>query len=89
MSKKNLLFASKRRTQIGECKVKKSKNYYGKSSPELEGSGEEKTRDQEVVNCASSVDPFSAVVEDVPPEMTIDTSSKYPVPTSRWCLVAV
>ena len=32
--------------------------------------------DQEVVNCASSVDPFNAVVEEVPPEMTIDTSSK-------------
>ncbi len=57
----------------------KIKNYYGKPSPELEGSGEEETRtkaDQEVVNCASSVDPFSAVVDEVPPEMTIDTSSK-------------
>jgi len=28
------------------------------------------------VNCSSSVEPFKAVVEDVPPEMTIDTWSK-------------
>ena len=34
-------------------------------------------------NCAASVDPFIAVVDEVPPEMTLATSSKYPVPTSR------
>lgn len=28
------------------------------------------------VNCSSSVEPFNAVVEEVPPEITIDTWSK-------------
>lgn len=34
-------------------------------------------------NCSDSVEPSNAVVEEVPPEMTLATSSKYPVPTSR------
>ena len=38
-------------------------------------------------NCAVSVESFIASVE-LPP-MTSRTASKYPVPTSRWCLVAV
>lgn len=37
-----------------------------------------------VVNCSASVDPLRAVVEEVPPLMAMETSSKYPVPTSRW-----
>jgi len=40
-------------------------------------------------NCAASVDPCSAVVEAAPPATNCVTSSKYPVPTSRWCRVAV
>ena len=39
-------------------------------------------------NCASSVEPWSASVDE-----SLDTAcitwSKYPAPTSRWCLVAV
>src|SRR6185503_4083403 len=40
-------------------------------------------------NCSSSVEPCSAVVEALPPVTTWVSSSKYPVPTSRWCLTAV
>ena len=40
-------------------------------------------------NCASSVEPLSASVEDSPPEIVCATASKYPAPTSRWCRVAV
>jgi hypothetical protein len=39
-------------------------------------------------NWAVSVDPSSATVEDFG-VMAEATRSKYPVPTSRWCLVAV
>ncbi len=35
------------------------------------------------LNCASSVDPNSAIVDEAPPVITKDTSSKYPAPTSR------
>jgi predicted nucleic acid-binding protein len=35
-------------------------------------------------NCAASVLPDSAVVEDCPPETAVATASKYPTPTSRW-----
>ena len=41
------------------------------------------------VNCAASVDPDSAVVAASPPVTVNSTSSKYDVPASRWCLVAV
>src|SRR5581483_3394841 len=40
------------------------------------------------VNWAVSVEPWSAMVEAVPPEMICCTSSKYPVPTKRWCFTA-
>jgi hypothetical protein len=78
LGKKNLLFEPKRRTQIGECKVKKLQNIMVNPRLSWRAQAERKpvTNDQEVVNWASSVDPFSAVVEEVPPEMTIDTSSK-------------
>lgn len=36
-------------------------------------------------NCSSSVEPVSAVTDELPPWMTVVTSSKYPVPTSCWC----
>jgi hypothetical protein len=41
------------------------------------------------VNCSSSVEPFSAAVEDFPLEMISCNRSKYPVPTNFWCLTAV
>ena len=37
-------------------------------------------------NCSSSVEPFRASREASPPLMARATSSKYPAPTSRWCL---
>ena len=40
-------------------------------------------------NCLASVDPTSASVEERPPVVICITSSKYPAPTSAWCLVAV
>jgi hypothetical protein len=40
------------------------------------------------VNCSLSVDPLSAVV-DACGVIAEVTRSKYPVPTSRWCRVAV
>src|ERR1043166_946061 len=39
-------------------------------------------------NCAASVDSCKATVEASPPVMVFITSSKYPVPTSRWWRVA-
>ena len=39
-------------------------------------------------NCASSVEPCSASVEESL-EIACITWSKYPAPTSRWCFVAV
>jgi hypothetical protein len=41
------------------------------------------------LNCASSVEPRIAVSDELPPVTVCVTSSKYPAPTSRWCLVAV
>src|SRR5581483_8475016 len=40
-------------------------------------------------NCAASIDPPSANVEVQPPLTTSETRSKYPIPTSVWCLTAV
>src|ERR1700722_9231192 len=40
-------------------------------------------------NCAASVLPDSAVVDDCPPDTAVATASKYPTPTSRWWRVAV
>ncbi len=54
--------------------MKKSKTIMVNPRPSVQA--ERTPMNQEAVNCASSVDPFSAVVEEVPPEMTIDTSSK-------------
>ncbi len=39
-------------------------------------------------NCPASVEPASAVVE-LSGLIAVEMASKYPVPTSRWCLVAV
>ena len=36
-----------------------------------------------VLNWSVSVEPPMAVVDDWPPEMALETASKYPVPTSR------
>src|SRR2546430_11879196 len=40
------------------------------------------------VTCSRSVDPSIARVEEVPPEITWPTSSKYSVPTKAWCSTA-
>src|SRR5947208_2238013 len=40
------------------------------------------------VTCSRSVDPSIERVEEVPPEMTWLTSSKYSVPTNAWCSIA-
>jgi hypothetical protein len=40
-------------------------------------------------NCSASVEPTSAKVDASPPATAFETASKYPAPTSRWCLVAV
>src|SRR5438093_4113541 len=48
----------------------------------------ERQEEQPNQNCAFSVEPWSATVEELPPVMTWITWSKYPVPTSRWCRVA-
>ncbi len=54
----------------------------GACTPRSRGSGRGRlTGFAAASNCASSVDPFSAVVCVFPPMITCATSSKYPVPT--------
>ena len=50
---------------------------------------QEKERNNQTLNWASSVEPVSAARLEEPMEAIFVISSKKPVPTKRWCLTAI